>query len=164
MGQLDQLVRRLEKFHGAQAGPLAVDPYQLLLWEYVAYLADDEKRLAAYQLLARTVGTEPAKILAAPSTVLLEVTRAGGSIAAELRATRIQDLAARVVDDWDGDLSPVSRLPFEQARRELARFRSIGEAGAEGQNHSVTSVHCSRTVRRDSRRRVRPLRLSDVLN
>ena len=131
MEQLDLLVRRLEKLHGVQKGPPASDPYRLMLWEYVAYLADDEKRLAAYQLLSRAVGTEPEKVLAAPLKTLLEVTRSGGAIAADIRAKRIQDLAARVVHDWDGDLSPVLRLPFEQARRELAKFPSIGEAGAE---------------------------------
>jgi endonuclease III len=131
MGRLDQIVRRLENLHGVQSGPPASDPYRLMLWEYVAYLADDVKRLAAYQLLVRLVGTEPEKILAAPRDVLLAVTRAGGSIAADVRAKRIQDLAARVADDWNGDLSSVLRLPFEQARKELAQFPSVGEAGAE---------------------------------
>jgi endonuclease III len=129
--RLARLVARLERHHGKPAPPPMRDPYRLLLFEHVAYLADDATRLAAWKLLEDEVGTEPHAIRNASRAVLGRITRAGGAIAAAKRAERLQDVAVRVLDRWDGDLSPVLRLPFEEARRELARFPSIGLPGAE---------------------------------
>jgi endonuclease III len=103
----------------------------LLLWEQVAYLAVDADRLAAYQLLEERVGTTPDAILAAPLAMLRAITRRGGAIAANQRADRLRFIAERVVAEWDGDLNRVLELPFADARRELTKYPSIGEAGAD---------------------------------
>jgi endonuclease III len=117
--------------HGRQALPPARDPFRLLLWEQVAYLTDDAGRLAAYQLLEEKVGTTPDAILAAPLAVLRAVTRRGGAISVNQRADRLRLIAERVVGEWDGDLDRVLELPFAEARRELTKYPSIGEAGAD---------------------------------
>lgn len=129
--RLSALVARLVKFHGRVAEPLPRDPYLFLLYEHVAYLADDATRLAAYRLLEKLVGTAPDAILSAPIAVLRKVTRAGGPIAFELRATRLQQVAQRVAGEWDGNLRAVLKHPYEDARRELMKYPSIGKPGAE---------------------------------
>jgi endonuclease III len=129
--RLARLVQRLRRFHGPPTAPPVRDPYRLLLWEQVGYLADDDSRLAAYRLLEETVGTEPASVLGAPTTTLRAVARRGGSIGVAARAERLRAVAQRVLRDWEGSFDAVLRLPLRDARRELKRHPAIGEAGAE---------------------------------
>jgi endonuclease III len=107
------------------------DPYLLLLWEQVAYLASDAERLAAYRLLEQRVGTAPTAILGASMAALRAVARRGGAIAVAARAGRLRTVARRVLEVWDGNLRPVLRLPLGAARRELARYPAVGPPGAE---------------------------------
>jgi len=129
--RLARLLARLARHHGEPQAPPVDDPYRLILFEQVAYLADDATRLAAWRRLESEVGTEPRDVRDASRAVLARIARAGGAIGVPQRAERMQQIAARVLERWDGDVSAVRRLPFEEARRELARFPSIGLPGAE---------------------------------
>lgn len=132
MARLQTVVRALQKQHGRRiAAPPVRDPYLLLLWEQVAYLADDATRLAAFRLLETDVGTAPNAIIEAPLSTLKRITRAGGSIAFDMRAKRLRFIAERVANVWEGNLTPVLSLPFDKARRELMRYPTIGKPGAE---------------------------------
>ena len=67
--RLAGLIRRLRSFHGPPAPPPMRDPYRLLLWEQVGYMAPDPERLAAYRMLEDRVGTAPMAIhCSAPGT------------------------------------------------------------------------------------------------
>ena len=103
----------------------------MVLWEIVAYLADDSRRESAFRALRDRVGLTPSAILAAPAKVLNEITRMGGSIAAEDRAGRLRTAARMVMEDFGGDLSAVLALPPQKAKKFLMRFPMIGEPGAE---------------------------------
>jgi endonuclease III len=124
---------------GAHYGPLPdmppraihQDPFALVLWEQVAYLATDAVRAAAFAMLERDVGLTPHAILAASPETLNAVCRAGGSIAAADRAERMRASARLVLAQWHGDASALLALPEDQARRALAKFRMIGEPGAD---------------------------------
>ena len=129
--RLTRLVRRLRAFHGVPVGPPSRDPYHLLLWEQVAYLADDDERLVAYRLLEQLVGLSPAAILTAPRSVLETVARRGGAVAVRERSERLRAVADRVLNRWSGNLKQALRLPVEEARRELTRYPTIGVPGAE---------------------------------
>jgi endonuclease-3 len=100
----------------------------MILWEIVAYLADDSQRAIAFDTLRSKVGLTPKKILAAPKKQLCEITRVGGSIAAEDRADRLK-VAARLA--LDSDLGHFSKLPPPKAKKLLMQFPMIGEPGAE---------------------------------
>jgi endonuclease III len=128
---LSQLIQLLGRQYGPQGSLTPKDPFQLLLWEYVAYLADDETRAAAFAELKATVGLRPADVAAAPLAVLSAVARLGGPIAVAQRATRMRDVAVTVRDTWSGSLRGVLRLPYAQARRALKAFPSIGPPGAD---------------------------------
>jgi endonuclease-3 len=101
----------------------------MILWENVAYLADDDRRQRAFQLLKKQVGTEPGQILCAPEEALLEVTRHG--IVAERFAQKLRACAKILLEEFDGDLRPVLKLPLAQAKKALQKFPGIGEPGAE---------------------------------
>jgi endonuclease III len=97
----------------------------MILWEIVAYLADDSRRELAFHALRDRVGLTPPAILAAPAKLLGEITRMGGSIAAEDRAARLRTAARMVIEDFDGDLSAVLTLPTQKAKKFLMRFPSV---------------------------------------
>ena len=70
---LTKIVARLAKFYGRPKPPVAADPFELILWDNVAYLVSDERRAQAFELLRQSVGTKPHEILAARPEALLKV-------------------------------------------------------------------------------------------
>ncbi len=129
--KLGVLLAKLERHHGMPEPPRFAGPFEMILWEIVAYLADDSRRELAFRALRDRVGLTPPEILAAPAKVLGEITRMGGSIAAEDRAARLRTAARIAMEDFDGDLSAVLALPTQKAKKFLMRFPMIGEPGAE---------------------------------
>jgi endonuclease-3 len=127
---LTEALRRLRKFYGKPPRPNSTDPFRLILWEQVAYLAPDSRRRAAYAALRDRVGLSPAAILATSDATLQQVTRLGGSIAAVERAARMRRSAELVLES-DRTLKASLRLPLPEARRALAAFPMIGEPGAD---------------------------------
>ena len=123
-------IQSLEKFYGHPRPPRVTDPFELILWENVAYLADDEKRSAAFAALKKKVGTRPLQILDAPDKELEQVTRLGGMVP-ELRAQRLRQIAELAHWVFKDDLKSVLKKPLPQAKKELKRFPSIGDPGAE---------------------------------
>jgi len=129
--RLGLLLAKLEKHYGNPALPRLSGPFEMVLWEIVAYLADDARRALAFETLREKVGLDPKKILAAPKRTLTEITRIGGSIAADERAERLQTTAQITLDEFNGDLAGVLKLPPQKAKKALMKFPMIGEPGAE---------------------------------
>ena len=68
-----QVVKLLEAHYGKQKPPKLAGPWEMILWENVAYLANDDRRRQAFQTLKKRIGTEPTQILSASDETLLEV-------------------------------------------------------------------------------------------
>jgi hypothetical protein len=58
-----KLVDKLQR-HYVPAPPPSTDPLELIIWENIAYLANDKRRAEAFAILKRTIGTCPDQILA----------------------------------------------------------------------------------------------------
>jgi endonuclease-3 len=104
-------------------------PLELILWDNVAYLADDGRRSAAFAALRDRVGTTPAQILGAPLETLVDI--AGVGILPTQQAEKLRQIAAIALADFDGDVARVGQLSLSAARKALQRFPGIGEPGAE---------------------------------
>jgi endonuclease III len=118
-------------------------PWELILWENVAYLADDDERQKAFDALKKRVGIEPTRILAAPAEALIEAT--GHGILAAQFAEKLRECARIALEDFDGDLRSVLKLPSAKAKKALQKFPGIGEPGAEKillftKTHSVLAL------------------------
>ena len=88
--RLGALLAELERHYGVPKSPRFAGPFEMILWEIVAYLADDARRELAFRALHDRVGlTPPRNPHAAPAKVLGEITRMGGSIAAGRPAPRV---------------------------------------------------------------------------
>ncbi len=125
---LHKLASLLAEHHPRPPAPISRDPFQLILWEQVAYLARDDQRLKAFQALAARVGLAPEKIAKAPLRTLQAIARIGGAIAVKERAERMKRsavLAATLPGHRDMSMS------LEEARKRLLRFPMIGGPGAD---------------------------------
>src|SRR4030095_10571219 len=128
MTDLKSVLVQLQKHYGKLPEPPR-DPFILILLENVAYLAKGDKRQEALALLERTVGLDPASILAASDAKLKAVTAHG--ILSDTFADKLRECAAIAVDEFGGDLEKVVDRPLPAAKKALRRFPGIGERGGE---------------------------------
>jgi endonuclease-3 len=126
---LRSVVGKLAKHYGPPEAPPPKGPFELILWENVAYLADDDERGKAFAVLKSKVGTTPKAVLKA-STAALRAVAAHG-ILPERFAGKLREVARIAVDEFDGDLDSVVDGPVLKAKKALRKFPGIGEPGAE---------------------------------
>lgn len=123
-------MQQLQKAHGRPSPPVTRDPFELILYENIAYLVSEDRRVRAFRELKTRVGLRPADLLTASMQELTEIAAMGG-IFAELRARRLQESARLVRDEFGSDLRTVLKLDRMQARKALKRFPTIGDPGAD---------------------------------
>ena len=119
----------LRQQYGPPETPPTADPFELILWENVAYLASPARRRDAFEELKRSVGTEPEAIMAADLSALEKITARG--ILKSTFAAKLRDCARIALEQFGGDLNALIRGPLAKAKRSLRSFPGIGEPGAE---------------------------------
>ena len=124
------LIGKLEEAYGKSEPPSTRDPFELILYENIAYLASDDRREKAFRELKKRVGTRPADLLTANVEVLAEITAMAG-IFPDLRARRLQESARLVRDQFGGDMRRVLAGDPAKARRALKKFPTVGDPGAD---------------------------------
>ncbi len=106
------------------------DPWELIVLENVAYLVDDERRMATYRALEEAIGTTPEAILAADPKKLARAIR-GGGMQPEHRAAKLIKAATIAQRVGLPKLRALMKTAPEEARRVLKRFPGIGDPGAD---------------------------------
>jgi endonuclease III len=124
------LLDRLEAFHGPQQPCWPVDPYSFLIWWRCGYPAGDLRCSRGWEALNAQIGTEPRQLLAASQTQLAAAMKAGGMVP-ELRAMRIHEIAARVENEFGGDLRTAFAGGANNLRNELKKFPGISDPGVD---------------------------------
>ncbi|HLJ28910.1 MAG TPA: hypothetical protein VKY85_19525 [Candidatus Angelobacter sp.] len=127
---IGELLGRLESFYGEQEPGWPTDPYLFLVWWHCGYPASDAACAKGWAALNREIGVEPQQLLAALPTKLATALRPGGMVP-ELRAMRLKEIAARVQDEFAGDLRAALVGPIAQARKLLKKFPNIADPGAD---------------------------------
>ena len=120
----------LQNEYGVAAAPTIVDPFEQILLENIAYLAEDDRRLSAFRTLQERVGLSPQNILSANPDELADICKIGGMVP-DLRAERLIFTAELTVNNFEGTLSKVVNLPRKEALKELQKFPVIGLPSAE---------------------------------
>lgn len=117
--------------HGEPKPPPSADPFELVLWENVAYLAGDDRRAEIFATLKKKVGFAPAKIAGASDEKLLPIAEQGGMRPIE-RVERLRECAS-IALELGGHLKQALEAagPGAKSRKILKRFPGIGEPGAE---------------------------------
>jgi endonuclease III len=127
---LPQVIERLGAFYGEPDPTDVTDPWEMIVWENVAYLVDDERRRKAMDSLRLGIGMSPEQILAATPAQLLKNAAIRG-IVPEQSVEKLRRGAEIALDEFGGDLRPILKLPLAQAKKALKRFPAIGDPGAE---------------------------------
>lgn len=126
---LHEAVKVLRTHYGPPVPLPTADPFELVLWENVAYLAPPARRREAFAQLESTIGTSPTAILTARPQALESVTARG--ILKSTFAAKLRECARIAVEEFGGDLAAAIGGPLAAAKRVLRSFPGIGEPGAE---------------------------------
>jgi endonuclease III len=111
--------------------PVPTDPFQMILWENIGYLVDDERRRRLFDAFEAAVGLDPKAIAKADDAVLLPLARRGG-MRPETRVERWRAIARIIGERCDGHLEATLRaLPVPKARALLKLFPVIGDPGTD---------------------------------
>jgi endonuclease III len=124
-----KLIDRLAQRYGEPAPPVVTEPFAMILWENVAYLAIDAKRAEAFAELQAKVGLSPRNIRKAKDSVLLAIGAKGiipSNTVEKLR--RAADIAG---DEFGDNLTIILDKPLAAAKKDLRKFPAIGEPAAD---------------------------------
>jgi endonuclease III len=125
--RLTKILDRLEKYYGKPKAASPSDPYEMLLHRICGYPQSDVNCDKGFRALKEQIGTSTRAILDAPDAKLAAALRAGGIVPA-LRARRLKEVAARVEDEFGGNLRPVLKLPVKEAQKTFKKFPTIGDS------------------------------------
>lgn len=125
-----QILDCLEKHYGPPKRPYPTDPYEMLLHRNAGYPQSDERCDKGFQALKKQIGLAPKQIFAASDEALCDAARQGGMMP-ELRAQCLRDIAARVLEEFGGDMRAVSKRPLPDAKRALKKFPTVADATAD---------------------------------
>ena len=125
-----EILNQLEAFYGKQEPCWPSDPYLFLLWWYCGYPASDTSCSKGWKELTSRIGTDPDAILAAHPAKLTAALKPGGMFP-ELRAERMNEVTARIKNEFDSDLRASLAGPITKIRKVLKSFPSIADAGAD---------------------------------
>ncbi len=123
------LIDILARHYGEPAAPAVTEPFAMILWENVAYLASDAKRTEAFAELRDMTRLTPAGIRKAKDSVLLAIAAKG--IVPDNTVEKLRRAAEIARDDFGDDLSPILDKPLAAAKKDLRKFPAIGEPAAE---------------------------------
>lgn len=124
-----EILDLLESVYGRQEPAWPTEPYEFLVWWHCGCPASDSRRARGWASLERKIGVTPERVLAASNAAVTDALAPGGMVP-ELRAARLQQIAARVRDEFSGDLREGLKGPIAGARRTLKRFPGIAGPGA----------------------------------
>lgn len=124
------ILDQLESFYGPQQPIWPTDPYLFIIWWLSGYPASDDRCTKGWESLQREVGTDLRKILDAAPAKLAAALKPGGMVP-EIRAMRLKEIAARVKDEFAGDLRAALVGSIAEARKSLKKFPSIADPGAD---------------------------------
>jgi endonuclease III len=126
-----EALAKLVRYYGPLRASEPKDPFELVVWENVAYLVDDARRRAAFGALRKAVGVEPEALLRAGARAIEDAIGDGGMLPGR-RAAKVMRCAQIAVEDAGGDLGAALRdLEPRPARALLKRFPGIGDPGVD---------------------------------
>jgi endonuclease III len=127
---LPEILRQLEARYGRQEPNWPVDPYLFLVWWHCGYPASDAACSKGWESLNKEIGVSLQEILAASPAKLARALKPGGMVP-ELRAMRLKEIAARIKDEFEGDLRAALVGPITEVRKKLKKFPNIADPGAD---------------------------------
>src|SRR4051794_18983615 len=111
---ITELLDQLESYYGRQEPCWPGDPYLFIVWWHCGYPASDAACAKGWKSLHAAVAVDPETLLAAAPATLAAALGPGGLVP-ELRARRLKEIAARVKNEFGGDLRAALLGPVGKA-------------------------------------------------
>lgn len=127
---LPAILDDLESHYGLQVPDWPTDPYLFLVWWHCGYPQSDVACERGWMALNSLTTTDCDSLLKVSTPKLAAAIKVGGMVP-ELRAERLKEIAARVKDEFRGDLRQALVGPIAQVRKRLKTFPGIADPGAD---------------------------------
>src|SRR5207245_4420870 len=112
---LPEIVRKLRARYGPPKRMPASGPFELIVWENVAYLVDDERRAQVFRALKQRAGSTPQAVLRAPKKLVLELIGPGGLNPAQ-RLEQLRAASETMIEIRLAALGPLLRRQAADAK------------------------------------------------
>lgn len=143
----------LKKFGRSTDVSCFSDPFQNLIIGILSQNTSDANSVKAWVGLTKKFKITPKALAKANLKEMRNSIRSGGLY--NLKSKRIKDFSKAVLKRFDGDISKLTKLPKEQARKKLVNLPGIGPKTADVwlsycSNHKVVAVdtHVDRVAKR----------------
>ena len=105
------------------------DPFKALVRTILSQNTNGRNQTVAYRRLEGSIGVTPELIFQAPTEVIAEAIRPAGMY--NQRSRVLKRVSEEVITRFDGDLDPVIRKPYDEAREELMSLPGVGPKTAD---------------------------------
>jgi endonuclease-3 len=129
MNLAEEAVSRILVHYGRHWAPRRGDPFKSLVRTILSQNTNYRNEDAAYTRLEEMVGVTPSAISEASVGRIAEAIRPAGMY--NQRSLTLKKVADAVLREYGGDLIPVLKKPYEEAREELMRLPGVGQKTAD---------------------------------
>jgi endonuclease-3 len=130
-----QLVPILEEKYGKYWWPVeypedvSSDPFKNLIITVLSQNTSEVNCVRAYKGLSAKLEVKPEVLAKADINELKDAIRSGGLY--NVKSKRIKELSKMVLQEFNGDLTPILALPKEEAKKKLMELPGIGDKTAD---------------------------------
>lgn len=129
MDRAEEIVDRLLGHYERRWRPRRGDPFRSLVHIILSQNTSYKNEAAAYERLERDVGVTPENLAGAPVERIVEAIRPAGMH--NKRGRTLKKVAEAIIERFGGDIAPILRKPYPEAREELMGLPGIGQKTAD---------------------------------
>jgi endonuclease-3 len=149
----EEALRRLLNRYERRWRPRTGDPFRSLVRTVLSQNTNYRNEAMAYRRLESAIGITPENLAKSSAEAIADAIRPAGMH--NQRSRTLKALAEAVLDRYGGDIAPVLRKPYPEAREELMRLPGVGAKTADvllmfdaGREIIPVDRHISRITRR----------------